>query len=73
MKSVPSGLGINTAENANWLHGKKVLSARTEVHWGSDTTLEQVPGVSTTDTSGISLCQRSLTAIFKINFTEGNR
>lgn len=51
----------------------KVLSAPMEVHWGSDTTLQQVPGISTSDISGISLYQRSLTAILKISFTEINR
>lgn len=68
---LPNGLGINTAENAKSLEGKKVLSAPTEVHWGSDTTLEQVPGVSTSDVLGISLCQRHLTAVL-INCTEVN-
>lgn len=56
---LPIGFGINTPENAKFLKGKKALSAPMQVHWGSDTTLEQAPGVSTTDTSGISLCQRN--------------
>lgn len=67
------GFGISTPENAKCLKGKKALSAPMQVHWGSDTTLEQVPGISTSDTSSISLCHRSLEAIFKTNFTEVNR
>lgn len=47
-------------------------SAPIEVHWGSDTGLEQVPGVSTSDILGISLCQRHLAAVLKINCTEVN-
>lgn len=53
---LPNGLGINTAENAKHLKGKKVLSAPIEAHWRSETTLEQVPGISTSDILGISLC-----------------